>query len=453
MTIPARLITLVGLAIGSLFAAGSAAGAIRTPVTVGASEIGPGIGVSYGAYNFTVEFSGPDDPAAGFVKGPKVGHCIEETVRAVAGSGSLLTGVEGANLSLANDDPANLAIAPGGRDRLEWLLLSSHRSRLTTTGATRDFEAAAHQKAIWLLTNPTTEDLTDPTGSNPTLPARAQQLLADSARYASGVGRTPALAPVGADVCAGATRTLRVTGAPLTTVLLAFVTGTGTFTSGAVAAGGGQTTVVLGPDGIADVTLTSPGPGTVTVRGTFEQPTLVQVERPNTAGGGQDFAYVEFRTVSVDAAIRFVDCTTPPPPPPPTVTVTGAGSAVLALSKVGVRRARSGELVRYLIRVRNTGTIDATDVIVRDVLPSGYALVRSSPRATLVKGRPVWQLGTLAANATRTIQVDVRVDRNVSGRRCNTATVEAGNAASRTSRACTDIVRVRGIVRVPIVTG
>ena len=138
----------------------SALGATRSGVsiTAAANLVAPVLGSDYGVYNFTIGFAGADDVDAGFVKGLKAGHCIESSLSTVStADGTLRTGVEANSLSLGNDDPNNLAAAPGGRDRLEWLLLSSRRALADTpAGALANFELAAHQQAIWQLTNPST---------------------------------------------------------------------------------------------------------------------------------------------------------------------------------------------------------------------------------------------------------------------------------------------------------
>jgi uncharacterized repeat protein (TIGR01451 family) len=448
------LLLMLGLLVAG---ATTAMGATRSNVTIASAPnlVSPGLGVDYGAYNFTVDFAGADDVAAGFVKGLKVGHCVESTLSTVSTTtGTLRTGVEGNSLSLANGDPNNLAVQPGGRDRLEWLLLSSRRALATTAGATANFELAAHQKAVWLLTNPSTPgqpaNPSEPILVSPAFIARANQLLADAATYAGSVGQQPSITATGPAVCSGAARTLHVTGTPLTSVTLSILSGSGQFAGGAQ-----QTTVALGPNGAADVVLTGTAPGAVAVSGTFQAPTLVQAEVPDTQTTGQDFVYLEFRTETVGASVDFVNCTVPgppAPPAPPTGSVTGVTTSTLSIAKAGPRVARAGAVVSYAIRVRNTSTTAATNVIVRDVIPAGYSFVKAVPSAALAKGRLTWRLGTLAAGATRIIKVSFRVDKSVNGQRCNNANASAANAPRVTARVCSTILPpTRRIL--PAVTG
>ncbi len=439
------------LLLGLLAGAGSAAAGIKDGVTIEPAPGAPTPGIinEYGVYNFTVGFTAPNDVAAGFVAGAKAGHCIESTVFTGSGEGRLLTGVEGSDLSLANGDTGSLAILPGGRDRLEWLLLSSRRVQLDTPAADqRDFEAGAHQYAVWKLTNPTTTPSL--AAADAALIARGDELVAASATYGPNVTRTPAIAAVGADVCAGAGRTLRVTGSPLTTVTLAITAGQGQFTSGSVAAGGQQTTLGLGATGSADVTLTGSTAGTVSVRGTFEQATLVQAEVPNTQDRGQDFAYVEIRTTTVDSSVAFLNCTTPAPTTP---IVTGAGNAALRISKAAPRSARVRAAVTYTITVRNTGTSVARAVTVADAVPAGMAVVRVPARARLAKGVLRWSVGDLQPGQRVTLRVQLRATVNVARSRCNVATARAGNAPTVRARVCTRFIRVAGAARIPVVTG
>ncbi len=468
------LLVLFGLLVG----AGSAGAAVKESVVITPTGVSPGF-QQYGVYNFSVAFAGPDDAAAGFVAGTKVGHCIEGAVRAGSGSGRLLTGVEGADLSLANDDLNNPASMAGGRDRLEWLLLSSRRAQLDTPiGTQRDIEAAAHQNAVWRLTNPiTAPNSTDPRNNDPAVVARGQQLFDASATYGPNVGQTPAIVPVGADVCSGASRTLRISGSPLTTATLDITAGQGRFTSGATSANGQQTVVMLDASGATDVTLTGSVVGTVAVRGTFERVTLVQAELPNSQINGQDFAYVEVRTVTVAVAVTFIDCTplppvvTPPTPgttPTPVVTppapgttpapvitpiATGTQNTTLRITKAAPQTARVKAAVSYGITVTNTGASAASNVIVADPVPAGMTVVQVPANARLVKGVIRWSLGDLQPGQKVTVRVLLRTNINVARSRCNVATASAGNAPSVRARICTRFVKVTGAVRFPVVTG
>ena len=85
----------------------------------------------------------------------------------------------------------------------------------------RGVEAAAHQSAIWQLTNPSQGDAVKLTGSSDNekaAAAEATQLLADSLTYAGSVNNAAALTvDGGADLqtCSCTSRTITITGAPV----------------------------------------------------------------------------------------------------------------------------------------------------------------------------------------------------------------------------------------------
>ncbi len=107
--------------------------------------------------------------------------------------------------------------------RIQWLLESSAAK---SPGSA--IQAAAHQSAIWQITNPGPGGvLTDSQGR-----AIAAQLVADSTTYAADATNGAALdVQGGADAtsCAGTTRTIVVTGTPFTTATLTITSGVGTF--------------------------------------------------------------------------------------------------------------------------------------------------------------------------------------------------------------------------------
>jgi len=448
--------------------ASAASAAVLTGVTItpspGATLVSPGIGGQYGVYNFTVQLPGADDPAAGFISGLKAGHCIDSNVSAAPTVGTLRSG---ADLALQNSDPANLAVQPGGSDRLEWLLLSSRRSVAdAATQADREFQGAAHQKAIWLLTNPTTGGPpvgADPRLNDPAFTARANQLFADSQTNAASVNQTASLTAT----AAGATTALHLTGAPFTSVTLA-VTGPGHLVVGTTNAGA-TTTVVLGASGTADASLVPDSTGTVTVAATFEVPTMVQAQSPNAPPTAQNFAFLEFRSQSVPTTVTFTGA--PPVPVTPVATpavvpavpaptVAAAGSPVaptttrLRVTKTAPKAATSRETLIYRISVRNAGTVVARNVVLTDRIPGGMGLVRKPKGATLRNGVLRWSLGNLGPGRSASATVVFRTNTSVSGRLCNTATAGAVNAASASARACTRVAQVAAARRVvPKVTG
>jgi uncharacterized repeat protein (TIGR01451 family) len=450
LTLLAGLFGIPGLVLGA-----TRAGVVIDPVA-GAGQVTPGIG-SYGVYNISVQLPGPDDPAAGFVSGRKAAHCIEPDVRSLVGTGTLRTGVEGADLSLAGSDPANLAILPGGRDRLEWLLLSSRRAVADApSDARRNFEAAAHQRAIFLLISPTNGGPDEPGVQDPALIARSLELLDQSARFGQSIGQPPAVMAVGADVCGGTNRTIRLSGAPFTSVTLNLSSPTGTWTGGGVVSGAGRVlTVKLGADGTADASVSAP-PGVIAIDATFDVPTLVQAELPDTKAGGQDFAYLEFQPLRQDLSVRFIDCTPPVAPVgvmvTPGVATTPPPAGALTLTKSAPQTLR-GRTITYTIVVRNPSTVPVPGVTLRDAIPAGMTLPAVPRRARLSKGVIHWDLGTLAPGARVTVRVQMRADANVTRTRCNVVRASGSNAPTVSARACTRFFLVAGATFQPVVTG
>lgn len=155
-----------------------------------------------------------------------------------------------------------------------------------------------------------------------------------------------------------------------------------------------------------------------------------------------------------EASAQVEACRTVPPTVIPPPVVIGTQSASLAVSKRGPRIARAGTVVTYAITVRNTNaTTAATAVVVSDLLPVGYSVAQRPKGTKFLKGKLVWNLGTLAAGASKTVKVKIRLDRSAAGTRCNTGVASAGNAPTVRARACTRVLAVLGAARTPIVTG
>jgi uncharacterized repeat protein (TIGR01451 family) len=146
------------------------------------------------------------------------------------------------------------------------------------------------------------------------------------------------------------------------------------------------------------------------------------------------------------------------------VTVTVAGQAcepvvvgdpdtTLRIVKSGPRSSQVRRGVPYVIRVTNSGTVTAKNVVLVDPIPAGMRLVRLPVGATVVKGKVRWAIGDLAVGQTKRFTVMMRTDVNATRTRCNVATASAANAPSVRGRACTRFVRIAGAPRVPVVTG
>ena len=256
----------------------------------------------FGLYNFTISpvhtgdvFSYP------FVTGAKIGHCVEATVGAGNNTSTLRSG---SDLSLDNSDAQNTIGAgfTAGAQRIEWILLSSYKY---SPGDSTGVQGAAHQSAIWQLTNPSSGNSIKIGGGSANEVAaagRATQLLADSATNYAKVNNTANLSiDGGADLqtCANTARTVTITGSPWTDASLT-LSGPGVFH----ATGNATTTVNLGATGSAQVQVDSTGPGTVSVTANIKIATMVQDDN----GGNQDFVYLEFQNSSQTVKITFKNC-------------------------------------------------------------------------------------------------------------------------------------------------
>ena len=104
----------------------------------------------FGVYNFSVSNVKKGvvaDASFPFGAGTKFGHCVELTQD--AGSSSVI-------LRTAPDFTGSVASNPG---KIQWLLESSRKNSPTSA-----VQAAAHQSAIWQITNGSAGMLTDPAG-------------------------------------------------------------------------------------------------------------------------------------------------------------------------------------------------------------------------------------------------------------------------------------------------
>jgi uncharacterized repeat protein (TIGR01451 family) len=125
---------------------------------------------------------------------------------------------------------------------------------------------------------------------------------------------------------------------------------------------------------------------------------------------------------------------------------------VLGLTKAAPRQVLFGVPITYSLTVVNRSAVTATNVVLRDALPSGTVAVRLPKGAALSRGVVVWRLGDLAPRARVTVRIRLRALRAAGPVVRNTARASASNAATVRARVTTR-VRPLPAAAQPAVTG
>ena len=120
------------------------------------------------------------------------------------------------------------------------------------------------------------------------------------------------------------------------------------------------------------------------------------------------------------------------------------------VKKVDRRSLPAGGRARFTIKVRNPGSVPLRGVRVCDRLPAGLELVRTSPRARLVRGQVCWST-TLRAKQVKRYRVTVRALQGASGKLVNRAVATAPDAATKRTKRPVQVIRAA--VRAGGVTG
>jgi len=109
--------------------------------------------------------------------------------------------------------------------------------------------------------------------------------------------------------------------------------------------------------------------------------------------------------------------------------------------RASARQARTGDTVRFNLRLRNRGDIGQRGIELCDTLPDGLVFVRSNRRHHMRGGRHCWDVPRLGAGRSATIRITARVVAGARGTLRNQATVTVEGAPALG-------VRVRQAVRV-----
>lgn len=157
-------------------------------------------------------------------------------------------------------------------------------------------------------------------------------------------------------------------------------------------------------------------------------------------------------------------------PPTPTgqgrpgaIQLEGVQTPQLAVEKRGPREIQVGKTARFEILVRNVGSAVANDVVLRDSVPFGTALVATTPPATPLpaagmradaagsSGDLVWQLGTLPPGGQARVALDLMPMQE--GDVGSVASVSFRADASVRARATRPALQITAEAPVPVLVG
>ena len=115
--------------------------------------------------------------------------------------------------------------------------------------------------------------------------------------------------------------------------------------------------------------------------------------------------------------------------------VTHLNQPELRFTKTGPAQARLGDNLKYQLEVTNTGSADATEVVVTDELPEGLLFLQGTP--TERGNKPLlWELGTIRPGQTQRIVYEVTAEKR--GVLTNSAVATArGNLRQTASHSAT----------------
>ncbi len=115
----------------------------------------------------------------------------------------------------------------------------------------------------------------------------------------------------------------------------------------------------------------------------------------------------------------------------------------LAMSKSGPKKRFSGRPATYDITITNKGDGPANKLVVTDVIPSGATFVSATDGGKLAGGKAVWNLGSLAAGASKKVSITLKLDKM--GTFVNKATAKA-YCADASAEASTSVVGIAAIL-------
>ncbi|MEW4562971.1 hypothetical protein AB1K70_10625 [Bremerella sp. JC770] len=93
---------------------------------------------------------------------------------------------------------------------------------------------------------------------------------------------------------------------------------------------------------------------------------------------------------------------------PGEIHLEGDQQPSIRLEKVAPPEVQVGKVTTFEVHVENNGQVDASSVVVRDMVPAGTKLVSTSPQAQQgADGSLVWELGTLRPQERKTLKLEI----------------------------------------------
>lgn len=392
-----------------------------------------------------------------------VGYCVDpDHVISENSDYDVLQSWDGSPSGGVNDLPQ----LNGRRAELAWLLYNTD-DLLNAAGDQRDARSAALQIAVWQELGLASESApVDPLSAPDVAGQLAQVRQALESRTAE-VPQNLSLAAsaTSASVCGGPNSVvLTVTGAPGSQATVEVVTepspATAQLSGGAgvsPAPDGRSATVTLDSGGRRSLMLTGATPGQVAVQATARGMRLVHWRgKPGTGSENmQQGVYALRGMFGGRVTVNFTGCAQPVAPAPqsapaaPETEFTPAyvpsPKARLAFSLRGLRQARTGQTVAYVLRIVNASPrLTARRVRVRYTMPRGLSLPRGQrwASAVTVRGRTLTvDVGDMRPGTRTTLRLQLVIGDTAVGFRRAEAVLSARNAVAL-HRTVTTQVRV-----------
>jgi uncharacterized repeat protein (TIGR01451 family) len=128
------------------------------------------------------------------------------------------------------------------------------------------------------------------------------------------------------------------------------------------------------------------------------------------------------------------------------MTIASASGAISVVQLLSIQKtvtttiARPGNLLAYAVTIKNESEMIASNIIIRDTLPSGVTFFGTDGGGTATGGTVSWSIATLHPGATATVHLNVTIDKTFSAASIsNTARVTADSMNELQSTVVKDI--------------